>query len=86
MNVILFIVMIWIPDVVVPGGSVVDSDYTKLVFATEAECTAALQGETKLFWTTKPGHRMLGHKQCTDGTIPLSISIGTMNIIVEPTP
>jgi len=83
MNVVLLIFLIWIPlDGAVEGS--VTSDYLKQTYATEAECTAAKEGDTQIFWNSKPGFRMLGTKQCTDGNLPNAVTIGSITVTVDP--
>jgi hypothetical protein len=82
MNTVLLIFLIWIPD----GGdaqATVGSDYVKQAYPTEAACQAAADGNTRIHWTNKAGHRMIGTKQCTDGSIPSSVTIGNMTVTVE---
>ena len=82
MKTVLLIFLIWIPldD---SGVATVSSDYVKHNYNTEAECNAAKDGETRVYWTSKPDHRMIGTKQCTDGSIPASVTIGTIAVTVE---
>ncbi len=82
MKTVLLIFLIWMPDAD-SGVATVSADYIKHNYATEAECDAAKEGETQIFWTKKPGHRMIGTKQCTDGSIPESVTIGTVVVTVE---
>ncbi len=83
MNTILLIFMIWVPLDDAAVGSTVSSDYIKQVYPTEELCTAAKNGDTVITWSAKPGHRMIGTKQCTDGSTPMSVSIGTIAVTVE---
>ena len=83
MNNVLFIFLIWVPlDGAVQGS--VTADYIRLEYPTAEECTAHKDSDTQLFWNSKPGHRMLGTKQCTDGTTPTNISIGAFSVTVDP--
>jgi hypothetical protein len=82
---VLVVMLIWIPlDGAVEGS--VRSDYIKQKYDTAALCDAAKEGETQVFWNSKPGHRMVGTKECTDGSNPTSVSIGEMNVTVETSP
>lgn len=83
MNNILMIFLIWIPlDGAVEGS--VSAEYVSRSFATEVLCEAAREGDTSIYWNNKPGHRMLGIKECTDGTLPAKVSIGSMTVTVDP--
>jgi len=85
-NNILFIFLIWVPisgNVVTGAVPTASADYLKHIYTTEEECTAAKEGGTQIIWNQKPGHRMIGTKQCTDGTIPAQVSIGTMQVTIE---
>jgi hypothetical protein len=82
MNNILFVFLIWVPlDGAVVGS--VEAEYIKTVYPTEAECIARLDGDDRVFWNSKPGHRMLGTKQCTDGSFPTGVSIGQFSVTVD---
>jgi hypothetical protein len=78
---VLFIMLIWIPlDGAVEGS--VQAEYIERTFATAALCEAAREGETQIFWNSKPGHRMLGIKECTDGALPVGVKIGEFTVTV----
>lgn len=85
MNNILFAIMIWVPlDGAVPGS--VTAETITQTFATAEECDQHLDGDTRIYWSNKPGHRLLGMKQCTDGTKPSSVSIGELVVTVDQAP
>lgn len=82
---ILFIMLIWVPlDGAIEGS--VQADYIKQTFPTAELCEAAKDGDGRVMWNSKPGHRMIGYQECTDGSIPTTVSIGQMNVTVETTP
>ena len=82
MNNVLFYFLIWVPlDGVVEGS--VRADFIKKSYPTEIACTEARDSDSQVMWNSKPGHRMLGTKECTDGTMPTNVSIGSFNVTVE---
>ena len=84
----LYYFLIWVPlDGMVEGS--VRADYIQKVYVTGASCVAARDNDSQVMWTKKPGHRMLGTKECTDGSMPTSVVIGSFNVTVnniDPTP
>ncbi len=82
---VLYIDMVWIPFEGAASATTHKADRIRTVYADAAQCAAAVDGEMRLRWTNKPGHRLLSVERCTDGVPPTDISIEEFSVSVVQT-
>lgn len=79
---VLYVDMVWIPFDGATSAQVYKADRIRTVYPDAAQCAAAIDGEMRLRWTNKPGHRLLSTERCTDGPPPTEISIEEFSVSV----
>lgn len=81
---VLFVVLMWLPlDGAVEGS--VTADYFSQTLPTAEACDTARAAKLELMWSSKPGHRLLSYKTCTDGTAPTNVRYGQFSVVVDST-
>jgi len=81
-NNILVAIMLWLPSGA-PMPAEIEAFYIKATYSDEAQCEAA-RTDARFMWSTIADTTMIGKMDCSDGQLPTNISVGTMNVTVEP--